>query len=559
MNSVLKLAICSILGLMLQAHAEDAAQPDALGPISFATLLDPAQLEARGARIGRIDVVVDEVFEQTDPPLSAPYRIANSLHMATRDAAVRAQLLIQSGERFEQRRLEETERALRARRYLSEARVVPIEYHEDGTVDLQVRVQDVWTLLPSFSVGRKGGSNSAEIEIEDSNLLGLGKELSLEKSSDVDRDTWRLLYGDPNVFGSRWRLAAAYFTSSDGGERTVDLRRPFYSLDTRWSAHVTGSTTRAIVPRYSLGHVVDEFTQEREAFAIGTGWSNGLHDGWTRRLLAGVRYENRQFSPATRRRLDMQQLPLPGVLPEDRRLAYPWIGFEVLEDQYRPVRNLNQIGRTEDLYLGRAARFEVGLASEALGSTRDGVLLNGSLQAGTTFSERQFMITTLQLSGRLESGQLANGLLDMSSRYYLRHSPRRVLVGSLNASVASRLDSEEQLLLGGDSGLRGYPLRYQGGTSRALLTLEERFYTNWQPLKLINVGAAVFFDAGRTWGNDPFADGSLGWLKNVGAGLRLGNARSGFGSVLHIDLAYPLDGPTDLDRLQLVIETRGSF
>ena len=60
-------------------------------------------------------------------------------------------------------------------------------------------------------------------------------------------------------------------------------------------------------------------------------------------------------------------------------------------------------------------------------------------------------------------------------------------------------------MLGGDNGLRGYPLRYQAGDDNALMTLEQRFYSNWQPLKLFNVGAAVFFDAGRTWGDDEFA------------------------------------------------------
>ena len=32
--------------------------------------------------------------------------------------------------------------------------------------------------------------------------------------------------------------------------------------------------------------------------------------------------------------------------------------------------------------------------------------------------------------------------------------------------------------LGGDTGLRGYPLRYQNGNQRALFTVEERLYTN---------------------------------------------------------------------------------
>ena len=111
-------------------------------------------------------------------------------------------------------------------------------------------------------------------------------------------------------------------------------------------------------------------------------------------------------------------------------------------------------------------------------------------------------------------------------------------------TMTEALDAENQLLLGGDNGLRGYPLRYQAGTSRALLTLEQRYYTGWYPFHLFHVGAAAFFDMGRTWGTDVTGADSLGLLKDVGIGLRFGSSRSSFGNVIHVDLAFPLDGDT---------------
>lgn len=159
----------------------------------------------------------------------------------------------------------------------------------------------------------------------------------------------------------------------------------------------------------------------------------------------------------------------------------------------------------------------------------------------------------------MEDGNVADGLLQLQSRYYWRHSANRVFFASVTGTQSSNLDPEDQLLLGGDNGLRGYPLRYQAGTSNALVTIEERFYTHWQPLKLVNVGTAVFMDVGRTWGRDPFAVAPSGWLPDVGFGLRLGSARSGLGNVLHIDLAFPLSGGNDIDSMQLLIETRKSF
>ena len=199
-------------------------------------------------------IQVDDVFENTTR-LAAPYRIANDLHISTHDTTVQQQLLFHTGDVFDRRVLDETARLLRAQRYLNEATVEPVRYNEaDNTVDVLVRVHDVWTLSPGLSFGRKGGENSTRVKFEDTNFLGLGKQLSLARSSDVDRTAWELGYVDPNVFGSWWKLSADYSALSDGSEKTLSLERPFYALDTRWSAGFSGADATTDVSRYSLGH-----------------------------------------------------------------------------------------------------------------------------------------------------------------------------------------------------------------------------------------------------------------------------------------------------------------
>lgn len=545
-------AVASMLGCAPVVHGADSMLALAPGKITVdrSTIPSDAELEQRGARIGNVEIQVDDIFENT-LGLAAPYRLANGLHISTHADTVRQQLLFRSGEPFHRRVLDETERLLRARRYLNEASVTAVRYNEDNTVDVLVRVHDVWTLSPGLSFGRKGGENSTRMKFEDTNFLGLGKQVSLARSGDVDRTAWRLAYVDPHLFGSWWTLSSAYASMSDGSERALSLSRPFYALDSRWSATLSASDEDSAISRYSLGKRLERLDMQERQFEIGGGISAGLRDRWTLRYLGGFRYDARSF--ATR---DNE----PGVtIPDDRTLAYPWVGVEVLEDNYLSTRNLDQIGRTEDVYLGRGARLEIGFASAALGSTRDALVLNGTLQAGTDLENERYLINTLGWRGRMTGGEFIDAVLDANSRFYLRQSERSVFFASVTASLTSRLDPEKQLLLGGDNGLRGYPLRYQAGTTNALLTLEERFYSSWQPLKLFNVGAAVFFDAGRAWGRDEYAAAPSGWLKDVGVGLRLGSARSGLGNVLHIDLAMPLDRDDDIDSLQLLIETRKSF
>ena len=150
-------------------------------------------------------------------------------------------------------------------------------------------------------------------------------------------------------------------------------------------------------------------------------------------------------------------------------------------------------------------------------------------------------------------------MLSIGTRYDLRQSDKRLFHARVTGKVGKNLDIENPIYIGDDNGLRGYPLRYQTGDKSVLLTLEQRLFTDWYPFRLFRVGGAIFFDAGRTWGSTPTSAENLGWLRDVGVGLRISNSRSSVGRMLHIDLAFPLDGPSDIGHIQLQIEAKRSF
>ncbi|MGH8297602.1 MAG: hypothetical protein ACRETZ_19195, partial [Steroidobacteraceae bacterium] len=227
-----------------------------------------------------------------------------------------------------------------------------------------------------------------------------------------------------------------------------------------------------------------------------------------------------------------------------------------------------EIGRTEDFDLGAYVTAQVGWADRAFGSSRSDVNFLLATGDGYALSARDTLLVSSVFTGRLDQGQLENGVLDGAVRFYAEQSgyhrfPFRngdwLFFASLTATAGKRLDLENQILLGGDNGLRGYPLRYQDGTSRALLSLEERYFSDWYPFQLFRVGAAVFFDMGRTWGMPELATASLGMLKDAGFGLRFGNARTSLGNVIHVDLAFPLDGDPSIRRVQFLVETEQQF
>ena len=510
------------------------------------------ELERAGAVIGTIDVDNQDIFDPRDPREDkALYRLANRLHVETRPELILQQLLIKPGDRYSKRLLEESERILRAERFFYDASIVPVHY-ADGRVDLQVTTRDVWSLNPGVSFSRRGGKSTYGVEIEELNVLGRGVAIALSHKSGVDRDIRRLDFIDRHLFGTRLELLASYANNSDGDERKLSLERPFYALDTHWAAAVSAGKLEREDTLYRLGEEADQFVERVRSFEAYAGRSGGVHDGWVNRWSWGLTVDDRRFDALTE--------PLSSLLvPEDRKLVYPWVGWELIEDQFGTERNHDQIERTEDIFLGTRLQARLGYSSSGLGADRNALVYHAEFDRGYALTPASKLTFSSTLGGRREQRKSADVLLEGQARYYYEQDSNWLFFASIDAGVGHALDLDHQLLLGGDNGLRGYPLRFQSGDRRARLTLEQRYFTDWYPFRLFRVGGAVFFDAGRTWGDDPLDTPNYGLMKDIGVGLRFANSRSGLGSIIHVDLAFPLDGPDSIDNVQFLVETRREF
>jgi hypothetical protein len=526
------------------------AVPAAAAPLASAGVPDDDTLEGRGAVIGEVRIRVGDIF---DPELPEEdrflFRAANKLHVKTRERVIRNLLLFRAGDPYSRRILEESERELRKTSYLYDARIFPVRY-EDNTVAVEVVTRDVWTLQAGLSFSRSGGENNTRIGIKDSNFFGTGKEISLRRTSNVDRTGYTALYKDPNVLGSRVRLRLGYSDNSDGETRDLRVLRPFYSLDSRWASGLEATEDDRETALYALGEEVSEFRQQRDFYEVFFGTSAGLRQRSTRRLTAGFTYERRRF----------EEIPGEtfGPLPDDRTFAWPWVGVQWIRDGFVEVRDLDQLRRTEDLNLGHELGVRLGWSTSALDSAPGRAIFDAGYRFGRGLGNGQILLASTRAEGRIHDGAGENVLLEAGARYYLRDLGRHVFFASVRTGFATRLDAERQLLLGGDSGLRGYPIRYADGDRSYLVTLEQRFYTDWHLFRLVHVGAAVFFDAGEAWFHGDRGNG-LGLLRDVGFGLRIGSSRSSSASMVHVDVAFPLDGDDSIDDVQLVIKTRESF
>jgi outer membrane protein assembly factor BamA len=552
-------ALLSLLTLVAQGagalERDEPWNPPRIVPLATGEALPaPEELERRGATIGRILIGIHDVFDLDDPRENNwVYRTANVLHIQTREATIRNQLIIVEGAPLVARELQECERILRGRRYLFDA-VIRIALYDPETnvADIEVATRDVWTLNPGISYSQEGGTHKTSFSIEEYNLLGLGQKLQFEYKSDVDRTTEEIEWVNPHLFGSRWSVAARYADLSDGRTRFLELDRPFYALDVRWALGATGLDDQRVQTRYDLGEEVDAFRVGSRFLDLRYGWSKGLRGGRAMRWRAGLRYDEKEYS------LEPGEAP-PQELPDDRKFIYPWLGFEWIEDAYEKVRQRDQIGRTEDAYRGLYLAGALGYASSSAGSSHDALLFAVVASRAREYLPGREWVLSVSTDGRVESGDLLDTVVTAEARHYWHIDRRKTLFAKAIATVTEDLDLDRQLLLGAEEGLRGYPFRYQTGTASALATVEYRYFTDWYPFRLFHVGGAAFFDAGRTWGSTLSGTPPRGWLADIGIGLRLGNSRSGLSNVVHVDLSYALSAVPDESRFQVTIETRRGF
>ena len=551
---VLLTLLCAVWLPMATAQSFGDAAADTAADGEPATSFE-AELEQRGAVIGAVNVTVENVFNLNDPAENKPlYRLANRIHVTTRESVVRSILLFESGDPYVARVVDESARLLRNLGYVADASVRPGRLNETGnTIDIDVTVRDSWSLKPSLKLGRSGGTNEFGFGLTEDNLAGLGKRLDIAFRSDIDRDERLFSYTDNNINNGRDRFNVLYSDNSDGRRAGFEAGRPFFSLDSRWSFIVSRLDEERIDSMYDLGEVIDEFHHDTRTWTIHGGKSRGYVNGRTIRWLAGFSYEEDTFRPTA-------DLPTPTLLPGDRELAYPWGGIQIVADDFRELTELNDIGRTEDVPLGLDLFASVGRSQEAFGADRDAWLFNFSASRGwEPGGPGRLLLFDAGASARLEDESVNNGIAFAGARYYRRNMGRHLFSASFKATLTNNLDPENQVLLGGDNNLRGFPLRYQSGERSATVTVEQRFFTDWYPFRLIRVGYAVFFDAGRVWGRDQRNTPNLGTLYDVGIGLRLTSPRASRGSVLHIDLAFPVNGDQSIDNVQLLVEKKASF
>ncbi len=540
------LTLCISLATFVAAGepCEERLDANALDNLEVADIEGwPLEPDA-GYTVASIRIVRQRIFNTEDAAEDRPlFRLANRWHVNTRERTIRTLLLFGDGDTVDVSRLAETERALRAKRFLYDARVIANRVCGND-VDIVVVTRDVWSLQPTASVTRTGGENEYDLGMSEHNILGTGVEVDAELFETLDRSGASAGFTNPNLGNSRVGLGLRVETADDGDGVLAFVGQPFYALDARRAWNVTATSLESRRRLFDSGEEIASFGLDYRRAVLSRGWSKGLVDGIANRLSLGATFEEWAFKD------------VPESLPdlEDREFAYPWIAFQRIGDDFSRVRNLNRVQTTEDVFLGRQYDLLLGYSPR-----RGDVVYNAAFRDGRRFrgEAADLLLYGVQVSGlwNRDSGRGENLVAQVWARYRRAQTPRWGLFVDVEATFTDQLTPDQQILSGGDSGMRGYPNRFQAGAHRFRVTAEERYYSGIYLWRVLRIAGAVFVDVGRAW--DSTRDNPV--LANAGFGLRFESTRTDRSRVYHIDFAFPLVSQPGARGLEITLTGKRSL
>ena len=537
-----------ILGLM-QSQVGDDYDPDLLRQ-DFEWIASFYQ--THGFQFARVDTEQLVLLEFTDGVYIRIYidegrigRIIIRGNSRTKTDVIRQELLFEEGDVYIQDDELESERILRRKPYLGSAEILATRVPETNLILIEVEVTDLWTFFPALDVPAFSKDKTGFlVALSDSNVFGSGDRgrLRYEQIREEGEEPRHLisgLYRIFRLFDSHWEFDGVYTQKREGVSWEAGLKRPLYSLQTRWSAEFTAAESVDEVRWYEQGVKTASFTRNMQSESGQIIRSFGNRRRQTQLALWMVS-ERAHFN-------EIQRLPAATANFRDRNTRLIGVSLGHRKVNFIRTRFLNKMGRVEDIGVGYGYGVSIGRASPFYGSDRRETRVSLFLNASQAYQDLLFVngragvTTRFVLDEEEEDSVFQANIKAVRKNLFLRQT----LAARISTEVQFGLQGEQQVLLGGNSGLRGYDPRQFSGTKRIRLNLESR--TIFWEHSLVVVGSAIFADIGYIWEGDTFDVGAP--KRSVGFGLRLGLPKLSGSRVYRADLAYPLDGPGKPSRI----------
>jgi hypothetical protein len=506
-----------------------------------------------GKTIRNVLVVTRPVFAEDEGFLTW----FNRFHVTTHEDVIRRELLFASGEAWDHDRVDESLRNLRDPLFHNVLVIVPLTTDAPGQIDVLVVVRDTWSLRLSTAYQILGLQLvSLYVSLSESNLLGWRKRVGLVFNMDLGSIELGPSYYDPNIAGTHLQLTALarLIFARDGGalegtRSDILFALPFWRLSSIWSAQLhlihyvgfyrsfvgTGPRTYDD-PDTPAVEAVPWFYKRRELTiqpevvrSFGTDVIQRVGLGYELILTRPALTDDFPDDPTLRAAFTRD------VLPRSELESAVYARWQLFTPVWAPFRDIDTFDYREDFQLGPTATARLAVARTELGSDRS--FLVPSATAGWVLAAGGGLYKASgSFSARYQDGSFIDQSWSLAAEAI---SP--IMAGGFRVLAAFNLDwlTNEQnnqfYTLGGDNGLRGYPVGELSGLARGLGHVELRTLPlGWL---FFRIGAAGFWD----FGSCAPSVGELSMVHDLGLGLRLLIPQSDQ-IVIRFDWAVALEG-----------------
>jgi hypothetical protein len=499
----------------------------------LASLHDERDPAPEGKMIERIEVVPLDVFEPRDvAQIWKGILLANLLHVRSRAAVIRRELLLGEGDPYAQVLADETIRNLRRLPQLSAILVVATKGATADRVRVVVITKDVWSLRLNWNATlTPGGLELFEAQPAEWNFLGTHQELSGHFVYRPDWYTFGLGYVAPRLGTSRVAIRGGvdvivnrHTGAADGTLGSLVAGQPLYSPQAEWAWDASVSWENRIVPRYSDATLVvfgDHFGKvpwQYRARSFVADYELRRSFGWETKhdFAVAVGIDNRRYLtdfPGADRRT-VQDFIVQAKIPVSDTRVGPAIQYHTYTKRYLRVIDFDTLALQEDYALGHDVVLQLSPSFRALGGTRDVLSLYGAVQYTVAVRDGLFRVSFASRT-EPEVDRIADAAVQPTAHLV---SPSVLGLGRVvfDATFLYRWRNylSAHSTLGGADRLRGYPTNFFDGWSYVSSNVEFRS----RPVEILSceLSGVAFYDAGDAF----YGSADFHAYQSLGVGLR---------------------------------------
>lgn len=507
-----------------------------------------------GKRIAAIFVTNLDVFGRDDGLL----RLLNLFHRTTREEIIEREVLLRPGDLWDAEVAAETRRRLTDPTLSSLVVVVPVRAAQPGSVNLLVVTRDIWSLrLNSDFEYQAGVLSMLRLQPSENNLFGWRKTLVAVFDMDLGRYAVGPTYMDPNIAGTRWTMSVALRAlfsresqHSEGSSSAVTVTHPLWSYRRKWGGELSLNHLLGVV-RVFQGRTLRPFDDPNTAtvesipfryrlrsFNFSGAVTRSFGERVLQRVSVGYQFWLQRRTPYLE---DFAESPAALMsfvagLPRSERSSSVGLTYRLSTTSFVVLRDVDTFDLAEDTNVGPTVTASVFRGLQLLGSERDYWRL--SVAVGWTLAPRRALAQLFAgAETRLQSGQAIDDRWYVDGNFATPPFGFLRLVGRGRVDRVVRNGTVPYLILGGETGMRGYPIGAFFGQAWFRTNLEVR--TAGLPVFSTRLGAVAFWDAGH-------AAPDFGMLvahHDFGGGLRLLLPQLQR-SVIRFDWAFADRGPT---------------